>query len=629
MRRLTICLFIVSTALCSHLCHGQNANSGPQSSNQTSAELAIGKAVVKSVEHGRFVQYVPKSVTAKSSLLVVCHGMFGSGEAEDAAKNSIDDWFAFGEKHKLIVVAPIFDNENYACTKPGAFGGYRTLTGRVVGADQFLHEIIAVYQEMNAEYDGRFFIFGHSAGAQFTNRYVVRYPDRVLGALISSPAWFSFPDKDTRWAEGMGARKANFKWGDTGERVKVDVTPDPQTWQAANSIPITVIVGELDTDELKDTGKTHVSQASDWVDAMKDFAAAQNVDSQIKLKIVKGVGHNYGKLTRAGMKDLSKAVRSYYSGSDKNSSADENSQTLNQHAAVRNVSLNSIPDLTQTMKSAGFAGGGSQFCAPVAISNSLVWLEGRGNDQNYQIQMVKRLASPDYMHTKLSNGTGTVELMRGVAKYADEVWGDYNRLEYAGWRSCPRGSKVATKPTIKWMVDGLHNRAAVWINVGWYVKSNVGGTTNYARVGGHWVTLVGHANGKLILHDPGHRSGPKPRKELVSYSWIGNGVQTGNKRGLPIEAVGSIELTRGMPISSKANTAIIDGVVIFEVQAPEPFRKWTAANGKSTLTARFAGLKNGKVALETEQGKVITVDLAELDARGQEFIEEKNSDSEK
>lgn len=617
MPRLT-CHFAIFIALQTQLFAAQ----GTTSDKQSSTDLSIGNAVVRNVEHGRYVQYVPKSVNKTSTLLVVCHGMFGSGDAEDAAKGAIDDWLAFGEKHKLIVVAPIFDNENYACSKPGAFGGYRTLTGRIVGADVFLHEIVERYEKMNPEYDGRFFIFGHSAGAQFANRYVVRHPKRVLGALISSPAWFSFPDENQRWAEGMGARKGKFKWGDTDERINVDVAPDPQTWLDASKIPITVIVGELDTDELKDTGKTHVSQAKDWVQQMNSFAASRNVTSQIKLKVVDGVGHNYGKLTRAGMKDLGKVVLAY-----KRTQRQNVSQLSPTETAIRNVSLSGIPDLTQTLKGAGFAGGGSQFCAPVSVSNSLAWLEARGEDQAYQVQLVKKLASPNYMHTKLTNGTGTVELMRGVNSHAIETWGKFNRLEYAGWRSCPSGTKVAAKPTIKWMVDALHYRAAVWINVGWYVKRVGGGQVVYERTGGHWVTLVGHSNGQLILHDPAPRSGKRPRKEMASYAVIPNGVQTGNKRGLPVNAFGSIELIKGLAISSKANTAIIDGAVVFELKAPDPFRTWTSANGNFSMRARFTTLRQNSVCLEKEDGSLMWIEVSKLDTLDQDYIKQKSKEA--
>ncbi len=269
----------------------------------------IGQAVQKRVDHGAYVQYMPNSVRPDSTILVICHGVFSQGTAVEAAANCIDDWFAFAEENRVILVAPAFDNGNFACSQPGALGGYRTLTGRVFGADAFLHEIIDVYKKMNPNYDGRFLLFGHSAGGQFANRYIVRHPERIIAALISSPAWFAFPDANERWPYGMQPRKGNFKWGDTGQRVPIDVTPDPDGWLQASQLPIRVIVGELDVEELKNTGKTHVTQATDWVAAMNQLAESKGVDGTVTLQIVPGVGHNYGKLSRAGATFLSDAVK--------------------------------------------------------------------------------------------------------------------------------------------------------------------------------------------------------------------------------------------------------------------------------------------------------------------------------
>ena len=271
-------------------------------------DIQVGQTVTNEVEHGRFIEYVPKSVNKKSMLLVVCHGMFSPADnAESAARGTIKHWTKFAEENKVIVVAPAFDNENYGCTTRGAMGGYRTLTGRQVGADEFVHEIIARFEKMNDVYDGRFLLFGHSAGAQFSNRYVVRHPQRVIGALISSPAWFAFPDPARHWPEGMGPRKKEYKWG--SDRIIVDVTPDPATWLAATQVPIKVIVGELDNEELKDTGMTHVTQAKAWVKQMEKHAAENDQESLVEVEVVKGVGHNLGKLTRAGMPFLVKAIQ--------------------------------------------------------------------------------------------------------------------------------------------------------------------------------------------------------------------------------------------------------------------------------------------------------------------------------
>ena len=291
-----------------------------------------------------------------------------------------------------------------------------------------------------------------------------------------------------------------------------------------------------------------------------------------------------------------------------------------QDAKLPSVVLRSVPDLTQTTKEADFAGGGSQFCAPVAVSNSLVWLEGRQKERRYQIEMVKTLAGEGFMSTSLVDGTGTTQVIKGVQKYANQKWPNYHRLEYSGWRKCPNDSKVAEKPTLQWMIDGLHDRSAVWVNVGWYVSQETSNGTEFKRVGGHWVTLVGHSNGKLILHDPAPRAGKKPSKQKVKYRILGDGRQTGNKKGLPLSAAGSIALSKGMKISKRANTAIIDGVVIFEIEEPAKTRTWNSSDGKFSIEAQFIELKNGIVVLQTTN-KRIEVPLEKLSAKDQKFVQ--------
>jgi len=268
---------------------------------QENEGLVTGRPIKRKVEHGYFYQYAPTSVTPQSKVLVICHGMFSEETAAEACLITIERWKKFADQEKLIVLAPAFDNKNFAATKDGAFGGYRTLTGREVRADVFLHEIIEVYEKMNPEFDGKFLLFGHSAGAQFANRYLVKHPQRVLAALISSPAWYAFPRDDKRWPHGMLPRKGIRKWGDTDDEVDIGYTPDPSTWVTASQLPILAIVGEEDNEELKDSGENHVTQAQKWVAEMNALAAENDKTGTVQVMVVQGVGHNYGKLVRAGL----------------------------------------------------------------------------------------------------------------------------------------------------------------------------------------------------------------------------------------------------------------------------------------------------------------------------------------
>lgn len=240
--------------------------------------------------------------------------------------------------------------------------------------------------------------------------------------------------------------------------------------------------------------------------------------------------------------------------------ADKKATKQLSHTTQSESFYNEIPDLLQTLNSAGFAGDGQQFCAPVAVSNSLVWLEGN-KDESYQIDLVHKLSSTIYMNTNTINGTNVFGLTQGVHKYAMERWGKYKTLQYSGWSKAPTQfrSKLE-KPTISWMTSTLHRKGAVWLNVGWYNQEG----PNYQRAGGHWVTLVGYEQGKLVIHDPAPRAGKAFSNQFVALSPLSGGqLMNGNRK---TNARNHFAIADGMNMSSKGKLAIIDGAVIFELE---------------------------------------------------------------
>lgn len=223
--------------------------------------------------------------------------------------------------------------------------------------------------------------------------------------------------------------------------------------------------------------------------------------------------------------------------------------------------INKIPDITQTQVKGSKTGNGRQYCAPVAVANSLAWMSGRTPQS---MAMIRKLGSSQYMNTSLKNGTGTSGVLRGVNKLALEIFGGYKILEYEGWRKHPASYSTGIKlPNLKRLKSAVSEKSAAWLNIGWYRfnKSN----REYLRIGGHWVTLVGSNHRQLILHDPAPRAGKSFANEYVTYHQIQAGTLVGNKQGLPRPARGYLQLGEGMHIKSKADVAIIDGVVYFEL----------------------------------------------------------------
>lgn len=229
------------------------------------------------------------------------------------------------------------------------------------------------------------------------------------------------------------------------------------------------------------------------------------------------------------------------------------------YAATDTRFIELIPDLTQTDIRGRSFGDGSQFCGPVAVSNSLAWLADK---RGAQIEMAITLASKAYMDTSLVNGTGTMGMLKGIKRMSNELFGGYKTLLYQGWRI--HQSEFATgvrTPQLSWLTEHITPRSAVWLNVGWYARQNEG--KDLRRVGGHWLTLVGYQGGDtLILHDPAPRAGRAFANEYVKVETLHEGRLTGKNKGLPQQAKGFLSLTEGMHIKAGAQLAVVDGAIV-------------------------------------------------------------------
>jgi len=277
--------------------------------------LPTPQPITEQVEHGRYWKYIPRTVSAKSQVLVACHGMFKENDtADNAARVTLDKWIALANETGTVVIAPIFDNERYGCTVPCPQNwGYRGLFGRQVGADEFVHEILDRLKEANPQYDGRMVLFGFSAGGQFVARYVVMHPERVIAAVAGASAWFPFPNPDVQWPNGMKRRQRVIRWPGEKEDQVIDVKPNPENWVAAAELPLLVISGAQDLEVQKHDenqgGDTHPERSQAWTKAMNDYAAAQGHTGRVKVSIVPNVDHSITNISKASAQFLKDEIQ--------------------------------------------------------------------------------------------------------------------------------------------------------------------------------------------------------------------------------------------------------------------------------------------------------------------------------
>ena len=274
-----------------------NADHGSSNANLDSLLTEKGDVLLKNHQYGQYYLYIPSELDETTQVLVVVHGSLERGKpATYLAEKFIHRWTDFAEEKNLMVISPAFDRTNYQ-----AYGGYRGLFGRDVGADEFVNALVALYARAVGDQDAKFYLYGHSAGGQFVIRYVVRHPDKILEAVASAPGRYAFPDPNAPWPYGMGRLRRTIGFSNPAKWVRVDIQPDAHDWLEASTLPITVVVGSEDLEEQPKRpghrGKTRIDLALNWTFDMQRLAQQEGLSSRVEAQIIDGIGHNSAQLT--------------------------------------------------------------------------------------------------------------------------------------------------------------------------------------------------------------------------------------------------------------------------------------------------------------------------------------------
>lgn len=248
---------------------------------------------------GTFYTYMPTIIPEKPQTLVLVHGTPSDGQpAASNAQFYVTNWIDFAEENGFILIAPAFNQQDFSSRfGDQALSGYRGLFGREIGADEWVLRLVKAHQQAFGMANEPFYLYGHSAGGQFTGRFLVTHPERVKKAVITSAATYPQPNPELAWPFGMGELHAEIEWD--AETIKpVDVVPDKEKWLAATQIPLTVIVGLNDTAKLSSAlipgqkGKNRYTIGRNWVQDMALLAEANGLESHFKLEIIPGQGHS-------------------------------------------------------------------------------------------------------------------------------------------------------------------------------------------------------------------------------------------------------------------------------------------------------------------------------------------------
>lgn len=203
----------------------------------------LGRYVFNDHEAGRLITVwyaKPANFSAATPIVMVLHGK------KRNAQSYRDVWKKYADEYGLMILAPEFSEQLF----PGrqySRGNYFALTPAEARKNKTRPQIndprvwsFRIPDKIFADFginrertsQKKYYLYGHSAGAQFAHRMLELLPDsRVEMAVIANSGWYTLPDLRESWPYGL-----------EGSMVK------PENVKEFLALPLLILLGEKDTD---------------------------------------------------------------------------------------------------------------------------------------------------------------------------------------------------------------------------------------------------------------------------------------------------------------------------------------------------------------------------------------------
>jgi pimeloyl-ACP methyl ester carboxylesterase len=182
--------------------------------------------------------YIPAGKIREMPLQFIMHG------AGRNADDYIEGWKTKADAYEVILVAPELTKESFSSSEYYN-GMFLTPEGEISDPEATTFSLIDrifefVREELQLE-NSNYNIYGHSAGGQFTHRFMLFYDSPyVKRAVAANAGWYTFPDDAAEYPYGI---KGLFSDSDSLRK-------------AFYSEDITVLLGTADTIRDKDLRQT-------------------------------------------------------------------------------------------------------------------------------------------------------------------------------------------------------------------------------------------------------------------------------------------------------------------------------------------------------------------------------------
>jgi poly(3-hydroxybutyrate) depolymerase len=240
--------------------------------------------------------YTPASARSDSPILFVMHGVRRNAE------EYLDAWMPHADRHGVVLVAPQFSASRYRSSRVYQAGNVLDARGRPQERREWVFgEIERIFDRVRkatGNRSRRYFLYGHSAGAQFVHRMVMLMPEaRFAAALAANAGSYTMSDFEVGYPFGL-------------EGVPVDSSK----LRAAFGRPLVVLLGEEDDDpkdpNLPDAAAARRQGAHRLARGRAFFTRAEGVARELearfawRLETVPGVGHDQRQMAGAASRLL-------------------------------------------------------------------------------------------------------------------------------------------------------------------------------------------------------------------------------------------------------------------------------------------------------------------------------------
>lgn len=136
-------------------------------------------------------------------VVFVCHGLQRNGA------DYLRDWMPLAQAHHFLVIVPEFSTAEF----PGAAGYILGNTIDAAGKPRpraewsfsMIEPIFDAVRQRTGNQRERYALYGHSAGAQFVQRFLYFVPDaRLDRAVAANAGWYMLPDLAVSFPYGLG-----------------------------------------------------------------------------------------------------------------------------------------------------------------------------------------------------------------------------------------------------------------------------------------------------------------------------------------------------------------------------------------------------------------------------------------